>query len=717
MLRRTPRTLSARVLSVRGNTLKTYQFAALLFVATLVAAISGIARADDADGGTEWRPALEQQRVRMADGTEVSVCLVKPPDARRGQRFPVLFTTDGYAGPCGYFSRPFYNDYVKGGYVVAYAQVRGTGDSDGTFPDKEYSTAELADAVELIDWLARQPWSTGRIGMFGTSWSGINSLLVGARKPPALEAVVSIMASENLYHEDVRFPDGIFHVDDYVIAADLMLVGPPGLTMPAIPAESDPFDEQMLRQRFDQQPWSLAFLRQQRDGAFWSRELRRDVNPQAGAVPTMMIGAWHDPYRTAVLRALERSSGPVRAVVGPWNHSGDFPGPEADLGRVTLEWWDHFLKGEKGRAAPPGPEVSVYMRRPYRPIIDRSMIPGEWRSFARWKDAPITTEDWALTAERAVSRTGGSAAEHRLRMIPSTGVSAGIGWIDVAPDQRPGDSTALVYQSAPFTAETQILGRPVVRLEAAVDASRANFVVKLSDVAPDGSTTMITGGAINGAHRKSSVEPQAMVPGQRYTLDVPMHFTSWIFQPGHRLSVSVANAMFPAYWPSADAVEMRLAVGEGGSTLTLPVLPAQPQSAAERAAVRVGSRNVGVAEAEEAGTGAAATTWNGPRSSRHSRDDIARTTTVRRTFQWFNPEVEDVTVEFTVDDDDPAKSSFVGTAFIRSEWRGQKIELRGTTEIVSDATTFNYRHLRQLLRDGQVVREREWTERVPRDFQ
>ncbi|MFN7271626.1 MAG: CocE/NonD family hydrolase [Gammaproteobacteria bacterium] len=663
-----------------------------------------------AAGAAAEKPALvlEQRRVTMRDGTAVAVCLAKPPGARAGQRFPVLFTTDAYAGPCGYFGRAWYEDFVRAGYVVAYKHVRGTGDSDGTFPDKEYSDHELDDAVEMIGWLARQPWSTGRVGMFGTSWSGFNSMMVAARRPPALRAIVVNVGTDNFYHEDARFPSGIFHMDDYIMAADIMLVTtPPG---------RDPFDETLLRQRFDQQPWSLTKIRQQRDGEFWRRSLRRDQDPRAGEVPTMMIGAWHDPYRDAALRALERSSGPVRTVIGPWNHSTEFPGPSAELGRATLEWWDHFLK-DKQNGVLDRPQVYAYMRRPYAPIITRAKIPGEWRAIDRWRDASITPRRWTLNTDGSIGPDAAAAGVHRLRMVASTGVAAGLGWIDVAPDQRPGDATALVYESAPFTSELQILGQPVAQLVTSIDARRANWFVKLSDVAPDGTTTLITGGALNGAHRESSTAPTMMEPGKRYSLSVPLLATSWIFQPGHRLRISIANALFPAYWPSAEPLTMSLEVGQGGSTFTLPVIAPQSAAAAAQAAKDMGSRNLTVAEAEDAATGASTYTWNGPVRSGYSRDDIAATTTVSRGYQWQSPDGEDVSVEFTVDDDDPARSSFVGRASVKSAWQGQQVEWRGTTEVRSDATAFEYRHFRQLMRDGKVVREREWKERVPRDHQ
>lgn len=673
------------------------------FAAAFAVLTTSYASAKDAPQASFLR-----QKIVMKDGVQLEICVAKPSKAHPKERFPVLLTVDGYASPCGSHGRPWYADYVKAGYVVAYLNLRGTGVSEGKLADREYSQTELDDAAEAVNWLSSQPWSTGRIGMFGTSWSGFTAMLVGARKPAALKAIVTFMATEDTYSEDVRYPSGILHMDDYTVAADSMLF--------VTPPDQDPFDEEILRNRFDQQPMSLTFLRQQRDGEFWHRGLRRDLNPSAGDVPTMMVGAWHDPYRNAAIRALENSRGPVRAVIGPWNHSSDYPGPTADLGRVTLDWWDYFLKGKQNGVLEK-PQVSVFMRRPYRPIISRSQIPGEWRSIARWNNPPIRPQIFSLTESHALAPIAGPASEHRLRMIASTGVGAGLGWIDVSPDQREGDATALVYESSPLTSELQILGSPVASLLSSVDVDHANWFVKLSDVAPDGTTTLVTGGALNGAQRQSSVEPEPLVPGTRYPLEVKLHATSWIFQPGHRMRISVSNALFPSYWPSAKPLVMTLGVGEGGSTLALPVIPPQAPEAAEKAAADMGSRNLTVAEAEAAGSGHAETTWNGPVRSQILRDDLKRTTTVTRGYQWASPDGEDVSVEFSVADDDPAKASFVGRSFMKSKWQGHDVEWRGTTELKSDAEAFHYRHVRQLLRDGKVVREREWNERVPRDFQ
>src|SRR5207302_8678787 len=98
--------------------------------------------------------------------------------------------------------------------------------------------------------------------------------------------------------------------------------------------------------------------------------------------------------------------------------------------------------------------------------------------------------------------------------------------------QRPVDAFSLVYDSAPLETEIAILGLPEVRLQASATAPQADWFARLSDVAPDGSATLITGGGLNGAQRDSMSNPQNLEPGKIYSLRVPMRFTSWIFPVG-----------------------------------------------------------------------------------------------------------------------------------------------------------------------------------------
>lgn len=646
-------------------------------------------------GGT----ILDEIRIPMPDGIALFACHWRPADADASHRVPVLFKFDPYNGPCT-MREPF-ESYVESGFAVVYAHVRGTGGSEGVFPAREYSGQELDDAVELIDWLSRQPWSTGRVGMFGESWSGFNALQVAMRNPPALKAIVAKVASDNLYHEDARFADGMLVLSDWTIIADIGLIDHPD--------PSSLFSEATIRDRFEQPPWSLLYLRHQRDGDFWRHRQRIDAQPELIEVPTMMIGGWYDGYRSAVLRALQQLKAPFKAIVGPWDHGMAFPAPEANLVAATVRWWEYWLK-DIDHDIPAEPALHVYMRRPHSPNPGTGAIPGEWRAVHAWP--PPGFREWTvhLTAPRQLKEAAGETAVHQLRYVPTSGVQAGIWWGDPMPDQRPADAFSLVYESAPLTRELHMLGQPRVALRVASSAPLANWTVRLSDVAPDGTVTLITGAGRNGAHRVSSEDPAPLVPGEFVSLDLPLHFSSWVFEPGHRIRVAISNALWPMFWPTPHPMTTSLVVGgEQGSSITLPIIPRQGREAASKAAAAVGSVNLSDHEAARFAAAPAGPGWIGP--ARIERDEIEGTTTV----SYGIGTKSRIVVEYQAWDDDPATARYRGTLSV--SWPGNEdvAGVYGETEITSDATTFHYRHMRRLLRDGRVVREKGWQEAIPRD--
>ena len=158
------------------------------------------------------------------------------------------------------------------GYVGA-CRAR-TGASGGSVPVSEYSEAEIDDAVEIVGQLARQPWSNGKVGMYGISWSAFNALMTAQRKPPALKAIIAAHGSTDLYYNDVHYIDGALHIDSYAHQID---------TDNALPRSPDyAVDEAYFSQRFDREPWLFTWLRQQQDGDFGAVS-RTPENPAGSA--------------------------------------------------------------------------------------------------------------------------------------------------------------------------------------------------------------------------------------------------------------------------------------------------------------------------------------------------------------------------------------------------------------------------------------------------
>ena len=634
-------------------------------------------------------------RVTMPDGARLWGCLTRPVDADAAHRYPAILMFDPYSGKCD-GGIPGWKYYAEHGYVASYFHVRGTGLSEGKLPEREYSEGELRDAVSLVGWLSQQPWSSGTVGMYGHSWSGFNAIQVAMRRPPALKTIVAQVATEDMYHEGERFPDGIFHFDSWNAYADLLVT---------TPEPADPLSQSALEDRFDQPPWTLVYSKHSRDDDFWRPDIRIDRHPEEMTVPIMMLGGWYDGYRNAIYRALTNLRVSRKAIIGPWNHRLDNPAPLADLDRETLRWWDFWLKG-KPTGVLQDPQLIAYMRRPYAPSAMPGAIPGSWRAVDAWPPTGLTQHRLYFRTDRSLSGEASRPGSHLLRYVPSSGIEVGTWWGDPMPDQRLADARALVCETPPLSEEVAILGEPRAQLRASASAPQADWFVRLSDVAPDGTVALVTGGALNGSQRDSSAQPQTLIPNRVYDLKLSLLFTSWIFEKGHRVRVSVSNAQWPMYWPTPYPMTSTLQMGgDSGSQITLPVVPAVSTEDSLRAAKSVGSFNVSKDRIEQVAV--IPKGWSGPANV--YRDNLHGETSVS-----FGG--KDLHVEYRVADQDPAHASVVGTRNFARDYAGHRIEWRGRTRVTSDTKALHIQHTRELRRDGKLFRRREWNESIPREF-
>ncbi|MGH2547516.1 MAG: CocE/NonD family hydrolase, partial [Actinomycetota bacterium] len=163
----------------------------------------------------------EEAWIEMADGARLAATLYLPDEG--DGPWPAILEYLPYRKDDWTLRRDMtlYPYLVDRGYVGARVDIRGTGRSEGRLPDGEYSERELEDGETVIAWLADLPWSSGAVGMWGISWGGFNSIQLAMRRPPALEAIVAVDASDDLFHLDIHYIDGIWHLDEYEIGIDL----------------------------------------------------------------------------------------------------------------------------------------------------------------------------------------------------------------------------------------------------------------------------------------------------------------------------------------------------------------------------------------------------------------------------------------------------------------------------------------------------------------
>jgi hypothetical protein len=376
-----------------------------------------------------------------------------------------------------------------------------------------------------------------------------------------------------------------------------------------------------------------------------------------------------------------------------------------------VRWWDRWLKGiDTGLDREP--PFAVYMRDWHPPDPSLTELPGTWRWLDGWPPSGLTERELRLRADHGLGPDAGKEAEHRLACRPSSGVEAGLWWGELTPDQRALDEAGLCYDTEPLEEDLVTVGMPRAELVGSADAPLGHWVCRLCDVAPDGASTLVAGGALNGAHRDSPADPRDLDPGQWYPLAVEMRFAGWTFRRGHRIRLVVSNGLWPMLWPVPHLPTISVRVGgRQGSRVVLPVVPAENRDGPvfEQPGARQAPPGV-----RGWGDG-----FPGPLSV-DSDDDDTITAKWEGTYTTELPwSVQVVRERMThrLDDDHPEAASVVGETETEIELADRRLEWRGRLEVSSDATHFLCRIRRELFENGRRVREREWEERIPRDHQ
>ncbi len=659
---------------------------------------------------------IKETWIPMPDGIRLAASLFMPANRKTTTKLPVLLEYLPYRKDENRDGRfALFSYFVKQGYIVARVDIRGSGTSEGKLIEYEYTNQEQEDGETVIDWLSKQTWSTGKIGMFGISWGAFNSIHMAMRNPQALKAIIAVQGTDDLYRDDIHFIDGMMHIDSYEIGVDIanILPAPPNYII----------DDAYFRNRFDTEPWLLKYKRRQHDGPFWNRA-SLNSNYSSIKIPAFVIGGWYDGYRDSVPRMLEKLDAPVKGIIGPWAHTWPnqpYPEPGIEWRHEAVRWFDHWLKG-KNTGIMDEPRFAVYVRQWYPPgVVEK--VPGFWRWENGWpikrtrKTTLFARADHTLTDTKPADNKGKT---HKLRYVPTAGVEASGNvnwWGDFPWDQRGTDAYSLVYDSGPLEQELEILGFPRAILHVSADAPQANWIVRISDIAPDGTVTQVGGAGINGAHRESSEKPGPLVPGRLYKLEFDLHFTSWVFPKGHRIRLAVNNALWPMIWPTPHAMTTTLNVeGTKASHIVLPVIPPSDRKGPEFLPPAKDPKLPGYSEVkfdDETISGYAET---------RSIERIPLMSKTRIVSSGISGKVHPgATITYWEEmvhearDNDPARTGVTAKTRYTVELDDRTLVVEGDLSFTSDRETFFYVYTRRVLENGKLIREKTWKEAIPRD--
>jgi putative CocE/NonD family hydrolase len=512
---------------------------------------------------------IEHTLIPLRDGTNLAARIWLPADAAQNP-VPAILEYLPYRKRTGTYERDaLTHPYLAGhGYAAVRVDIRGSGESDGLLFD-EYAQQELDDALEIIAWLAAQPWCSGAVGMMGISWGGFNALQVAALRPPALKAIITICSTDDRFTDDVHYMGGTllragFGWGSFLFGA---------MCHPPDPALVGDRWRAMWLQRLNNLPLFLeTWVRHQRRDAYWKHG---SVCEDYAAIqcPVLAVGGWTDGYTNAIPRLLEHLTVPRKGLIGPWAHAYPhfaLPGPQIGFLQEALRWWDRWLK-DIDTGVIDEPMLRAWMTESAKPAPYHQELPGRWIAAPSWPPPGMLVHRLALTDEGL--RADDAPLTPRTVCSPQTVGKHGGSWCpfgraaDQAGDQQEDDACSLVFETAPLDARIEILGAPVVTLCVAADRPVANLAVRLCDVHPDGMSLRVSYGIRNLAHRDGDEARAPLEPGHRYRVRIQLNDAGSVFPAGHRIRLAISTTYWPMVWPAPENATVTVF----GGSLELPV--------------------------------------------------------------------------------------------------------------------------------------------------
>ncbi len=569
--------------------------------------------------------------VTSADGTKIAVDVWLPADLAKGAHVPALIKATPYwrgreltvlGKALAHFLAPDLAmepdvAILNGrGYAVLAVDARGTGASFGTLKIM-FSDAEVNDYDAVATWIAKQPWSNGKVGAYGFSYRGISAANMASLKNPSIKAVAPLFDLSDLYL--LGYPGGAYA--DYLLTAwgaqtrelnlgqepcdgdtfcELAIKGPK-------PVDTDS-DGALLRQATDAHRGNYnvhdcALAAPARDDTICTSGrsldsvslLARKAKVEARNLPMFVLTGWLDESSPAqVVDRFNNFSNPQQLVLGPFTHGGfEADDPFAPHGPSPLnylrqtdmmaDFFDRYLKDTPVR--PIAKSVQYYV-----------IGAGRWRTSQSWPPARSAMVKWYPDGKNALTTVEPQAGSDRYAVDfrATTGALSGYrGQVDLSKtdygDRRAQDRNLLAYTSAPFANDTEIAGNPMAHLHLATSASDGLVIVYLEDVAPDGRVTYVSQGLLRLAHRKllgqtgqeisadrlhsyRKADMGAMTPGVVEDITIAISPIAALIHKGHRLRVAIAGADATNLQRIPAKGDETFIIGRGGDTyVELPV--------------------------------------------------------------------------------------------------------------------------------------------------
>ena len=472
--------------------------------------------------------------IPVSGGRKLSARLWRP---KQDGRWPAILDAAPYRA--GDLFRPLVDAqlpyFAAHGYAALAIDIAGSGNATGILRD-EYTPTEIDDLAQAIAWCARQDWCDGGVGLTGFSWAAFAALRTSAKAPPALKAMVLGGVSEDGWRTDIHNLGGALYTAQVDWAGVMLMLN----ALPPDPAQFDGDWRVAWKERLEaNMPWIVPWLEHPAHDAYWTDK----ATSAAGTIPLLLYAGLADKYATSVLRIAAGRRGPVRTIIGPWEHA--LPnvaarGPCIGYLQEALRWFDKFLKGRETGALD-APPLRLWLAAP---DAQGDLADGAWVAMD-WPQKPGGAMAFALRDGALVRDGEPDGAPIELTSLRANPHALAADLYEDVPAifdyERAKDLGALVAFSEPFDADHAVGMSPVLRLRC--EARRGVLVARLLDIAPDGTAIRMTTGAMNLALSNNDV------------VALPFQAMAWRMKAGHRLGLVLSCDGWPTFWPARESAD------------------------------------------------------------------------------------------------------------------------------------------------------------------
>ncbi len=524
--------------------------------------------------------------VKMRDGVILRGDIFRPSTEGK---FPVLLQRTPYRRATWGYDVDFAQRAASRGYVVMLQDVRGRYTSDGEWYPFLH---EAEDGYDTIEWIAVQPYSNGKVGMFGGSYVGATQMLAAIAHPPHLAGICPVVTASN-YHDGWTYQGGALEqwfdqswtsgLAQDTLIRQLEHAKDPPEEVNVLPLTNYPiFGVDPANVINVSSPkvaqYYLDWLAHPSYDDYWKRW---SIEEHYGniTVPALHIAAWYDIFQGGSLHnylglkagaATEEARKGQRLVVEIGGHSGDGRkigevdfGPEAEksagetlgVDDITLRWYDYLFKGVRNDFAT-GKPVRIFV-----------MGTDQWRAEEAWPPARAKSTRYFLHSKAGANSVSGDGSLSTAapgnepfdkftydpaKPVPTVGGPLCCDSEHLAPgprDQRKVEERddVLVYSTPPLEHDLEVTGPVRLELFASSSAVDTDFTAKLVDVAPDGTAINLTENILRARYRDSQVTPTMLTPGQVVTISLDLWATSNVFRAGHRVRLEISSSNFPRF--------------------------------------------------------------------------------------------------------------------------------------------------------------------------